>query len=67
VYKGFSQHLDGGQVAIKEIDLKPLSKMQKNDLIIEMNILSQLKHESIVELKSVYASSEKRFLVSLSS
>lgn len=63
VYKGFIQAEETSCVAIKEITMSSLSKQQVVNLNNEMNILSQLKHESIVQLKSVYASGEKRFLI----
>lgn len=67
VYKGLDVNedsaTDGGKVAIKEIDLKKLNKQQLTDLNIEMNILSQLHHDSIVELLAVYNLPDKKFMV----
>lgn len=53
----------GEPVAIKEVSLSLLSRQQATSLTNEMNILSQLKHDSIVTLHSVYSSGEKKFLV----
>lgn len=64
MFKGFSQAEESSCVAIKEITLSQLTKQQIINLNNEMNILSQLKHESIVQLKSVYSAGDKRFLVS---
>jgi hypothetical protein len=52
-------------VAIKEVLLKNLPSRYISDLHMEMNILSQLKHDSIVELSAVYSTPEKKFLVRL--
>jgi len=54
------------KVAIKEIDTAPLSKRQLTDLALEVNILSQLRHNNIVKLFTVYRSNHRQFLVSLS-
>jgi serine/threonine protein kinase len=63
VFKGFSQHEPVRSVAIKEINYSLLSKQQSVNVNNEMNILSQLQHESIVRLYSVYSSGEKKFLI----
>lgn len=63
MYKGLDVNEDARKVAIKEIDLKKLNKQQLSDLNVEMNILSQLHHDSIVQLISVYSLPDKKFMV----
>lgn len=63
VYKGISVSDSKKKVAIKEIDISKLTQQQIADVTVEMNILSQLKHPSIVRLYSVYIQNDKKFLV----
>lgn len=63
VYKCFPLSNPTKRVAIKEIQLKHLKKQQLMDMHLEMNILSQLHHPSIVEIQSVYSLSSKIFIV----
>jgi serine/threonine protein kinase len=64
VFKGLPVHRNRPKVAIKEINTTKLSQLQLRDVTFEMNILSQLRHSSIVRLYSVYVLPEKIFLVS---
>ncbi len=64
VFKGVSTHDDRMKVAVKEINMRTLGKQQIHDLNMEMNILSQLHHDSIVKIHAVYATAEKTFMVS---
>ena len=63
VHKAISVHETGKKVAIKEVITTHLKKPQIEDLGHEMNILSQLKHPSIVQLYSIYYTQDKIFLV----
>lgn len=63
VYKAVSTTDERIKVAIKEINLRNLGKQQLVALNLEMNILSQLHHESIVEIYAVYSVQEKAFMV----
>jgi len=50
-------------VAMKEIDILKLTKKQSAALLSEMNILSQLKHQSIVRLHAVYFQNDRVYMV----
>jgi serine/threonine protein kinase len=63
VYKGMSVYHVGEKVAIKEVNITKLASTQLEDLRHEVNILSQLKHPSIVQLYAVYSVTDKIFLV----
>lgn len=63
VFKGISIHDEGKKVAVKEIKVRTLGKQQLHDLNMEMNILSQLHHESIVKIHAVYSTAEKVYMV----
>jgi serine/threonine protein kinase len=63
VYKGILISNEEIKVAIKEINTKNLGRKQLADLQLEMNILSQLHHQSIVQLYAVYTLPSKKFLV----
>lgn len=63
MFKGVLVSDEQVKVAIKEINLRTLGKQQLQDLNMEMNILSQLDHESIVEIYAVYTLPDKLFMV----
>lgn len=60
---GTTSSNENKRFAIKEVDTCKFNKQQQADLQLEMNILSQLKHASIVRLNSVYTIKNKLFLV----
>lgn len=63
VFKGVLVSDEQVKVAIKEINIRTLGKQQLQDLNMEMNILSQLDHESIMEIYAVYTLPDKLFMV----
>lgn len=63
VFKGISIHNDKLKVAVKEINVRTLGKQQLHDLNMEMNILSQLHHDSIVKIYAVYSTLDKTFMI----
>jgi len=63
VHKAYLRTQPESKVAIKEVDTSKLNKKQMNDLTMEINILSQLKHPSIVNLHAVYTVGDKMFIV----
>lgn len=63
MFKGVLVSDEHVKVAIKEINLRTLGKQQLQDLNMEMNILSQLDHESIMEIYAVYTLPDKLFMV----
>ncbi len=63
MYKGISLNGPSEKVAIKEVCIKNFSSEQLTNIRLEMNILSQLKHKSIVKLFSVYSVPDRIYLV----
>lgn len=63
VYKAELKQNNFIRLAIKEIDMDRLEKRKLVSLGKEMNILSQLRHPTIVDLFGVYKTPTKVYLV----
>lgn len=63
VHKAHSVSDEHVVVAIKEVDTSRISKKHMADLHTEMNILSQLRHNSIVRFYSVYTTRDRVYMV----